>query len=282
MKTSLEHLPKNKQEQLHTVRDMIKVKTEAELIILFGSYATGTWVEDYQEKYEYVSDFDILVVTASRATSKRSKIWRNLEKDLRNAPDITKTNIIHHSINFVNDKIGQNSYFFGDIYKEGIALFDSGNFKLDEPRELIGVERQKKATDEYEHWFESANHFYDDYLSNMEKDRLNKAAFELHQATERYYSAILLVFTDYKPKSHDLDDLGNQAMNCHAEFMTVFPRSTEEEKHRFELLKRSYIDARYTKSFQIGKEDLEYLGPRVEILKSLTQSICSEKIKSFV
>jgi transposase-like protein len=31
-----------------------------------------------------------------------------------------------------------------------------------------------------------------------------KAAFELHQATECYYSAFLLVFIDHRPKTHDL------------------------------------------------------------------------------
>ncbi|MEO6284269.1 MAG: hypothetical protein ABIN80_21745 [Dyadobacter sp.] len=47
-------------------------KVPAEMIILFGSYAPGDWVEDYQKKYEYVSDFDILIVTKYRDTSLRT------------------------------------------------------------------------------------------------------------------------------------------------------------------------------------------------------------------
>jgi len=42
------------------------------MIILFGSYARGEWVEDYQENYEYISDYDILVITADRKTAKRN------------------------------------------------------------------------------------------------------------------------------------------------------------------------------------------------------------------
>jgi hypothetical protein len=38
--------------------------------------------------------------------------------------------IIHHGIGFVNDKIEQNQYFFVDILKEGIMLFDSGKFQI--------------------------------------------------------------------------------------------------------------------------------------------------------
>jgi hypothetical protein len=43
------------------------------MIILFGSYARGGWVEDvYGEDgviYEYRSDFDILVVTEDKASA---------------------------------------------------------------------------------------------------------------------------------------------------------------------------------------------------------------------
>jgi len=51
------------------------------MIILFGSDARGEWVEDYQEKYEYVSDFGILVITKDRISAKRDKKWRELDKE---------------------------------------------------------------------------------------------------------------------------------------------------------------------------------------------------------
>jgi predicted nucleotidyltransferase len=54
------------------------------MVILFGSHARGDWVEDFQETYEYVSDFDILIVTKDRRLRKGTKggaIWtRNYQK----------------------------------------------------------------------------------------------------------------------------------------------------------------------------------------------------------
>ena len=48
------------------------------MVILFGSYATGKWVEDrYIEKgitYEYRSDFDLLVVITHEEFSQKFKI----------------------------------------------------------------------------------------------------------------------------------------------------------------------------------------------------------------
>jgi hypothetical protein len=45
--------------------------------------------------------------------------------------------------------------------------------------------------------------------------------------------------------------------------IAIFPKETAEEKHRFDLLVRAYVDARYKKSYSICKDELEYLGQRV-------------------
>ena len=60
-----------------------------------------------------------------------------------------------------------------------------------------------------------------------------------------------------------------------------FPCVTKEETKRFERLRKAYIGARYKKSYEITREDLEYLGQRVGELRSLTESACRAKIESF-
>jgi uncharacterized protein len=287
MKSTFSHLPQTKQDQLKALTNIILEKVPAEMIILFGSYARGDWVEDYQEKYEYVSDFDILIITKDRHTAKQGKKSRELEKELMANEDITRTSIIYHSIGFVNDKIERNYYFFVDILKEGILLFDSGKFNLSEPKSLNPAQRVEKSTEEFEHWFESANLFLETFEFLFQKGDskvayYNNAAFELHQATERYYAAILLVFTDYKPKIHDIEILGAQVAKLHPDFGTVFPMTTAEEARLFILLKKAYIDARYNKHYKIEKAELEYLGSRITLLKELTERICRERIAQFV
>src|SRR5689334_13058330 len=68
MKTSLSHLPISKQQEIQRIAEIIREVVNPEMIILFGSYAKGTYVEDrYRGKdgieYEYISDYDFLVVT---------------------------------------------------------------------------------------------------------------------------------------------------------------------------------------------------------------------------
>lgn len=53
MKSTLTHLRQTKQDQRKALTQIVLDKVPAEMIILFGSYARGEWVEDYQEEYEY-------------------------------------------------------------------------------------------------------------------------------------------------------------------------------------------------------------------------------------
>ena len=118
LKTSLAHLPARKQEELKIIEEIILKHVPAEMIILFGSYARGDWVEDaYQEDgttYEYISDFDILVVS-KKEIDPMDRRWRAIEAIIARRPLLTKAAIINHDISFLNEKIRHNYYFFVDI-----------------------------------------------------------------------------------------------------------------------------------------------------------------------
>jgi hypothetical protein len=53
------------------------------------------------------------------------------------------------------------------------------------------------------------------------------------------------------------------------------------ERRRFTLLKKAYVDARYNMDYTISKEDLAYLSERVQVLRGLTEQICKGKIEGF-
>ncbi|MEJ6011330.1 hypothetical protein [Novosphingobium aquae] len=56
-----------------------------------------------------------------------------------------------------------------------------------------------KAQEYFEEWFPTANQFHGSALHSMSQDWLKKAAFDMHQATERLYHCVLLVCTFYTP-----------------------------------------------------------------------------------
>ncbi|MHC4397037.1 MAG: nucleotidyltransferase domain-containing protein [Planctomycetota bacterium] len=75
MKKSLSHLPKHKQAELKLITRIIRKQfPSAHMIILFGSYARGQWVEDtYTEGH----------ITYGYTRPMRQKTTRRNRKDMR-------------------------------------------------------------------------------------------------------------------------------------------------------------------------------------------------------
>lgn len=283
MKTSLSHLPPEKQQQLTTIIDIIREKYTVEMIILFGSYARGKWVEDLHDDgfhYKYQSDFDIFVVTEKEHLANKiesdDQLWNRLNRQIK-----TPVTVIAHDIEFLNRRLRKGQYFFSDIKKEGICLYNFGRFELAEEKELLPKEYKRLAEEDFNHHFFTANEFFLNFCNALDRQSYNIAAFELHQATENLYSAILLTLTRYKPNTHDLKKLGKRVASVEPEFLKVFPQGTEEERKHFELLRKAYVSARYNKNYKITPEELRWLTSRVEVLRDMTEEICKKKIESF-
>jgi uncharacterized protein len=286
MKRSLSHLPKHKREELKEITSIITETAEVEMITLFGSYARGDWVEDiYKEghiTYEYKSDYDVLVIVKEDNLVRKFGLWRKIESVIRRRSTIrTRVTLIVHDIKEVNKALAKGQYFFTDIKKEGVLLYDSKQFELAKAQRLSPEERKQTAQQDFKYWSNNASGFFNSFEDAFKRRHYNIAAFQLHQATERFYMTTLLVFTHYKPKEHDIKTLGKQVNSLDPRFLTVFPRSTPEEDRLFELLRKAYIDARYNPKYKISKKELEYLSERVKKLQRLTKEVCKERIEGY-
>jgi uncharacterized protein len=278
MKESLDHLPAKKQEQLRAVADLIRAEAEVEMVILFGSHARGDWVED--PVGGYFSDFDVLVVVKSRRMVDEHKLWSRVEQRAQRLTQPTELSVIVHDIAGVNEQIEKGSYFFGDLKKEGVLIYDSGRFELAEAKEGTPAERLAYAERCFAEWFTSAQEFLRYFEFGLGEGSYKSAAFQLHQAVERLYHCALVVLTAYKPKTHNIEQLGKRAGDLHPLLRNVFPRGTAEEDRLFKLLKNAYVDARYDPGFAVTKEELEGLAARVRELRDRVERVCRERIEA--
>ncbi len=276
MKTSLDHLSPTKQAQLADVVAMLREHVPAEMIILFGSHARGDAVDDFQTGYR--SDFDVLVVVKNRAALERHAAWQRVEHLARERLGHTVLSLITHDIKDVNKQLEKGSYFFADIKKEGIVLYDSQRFVLASEKERTPEERQRQARGWFNDWFEAADEFLGMFEDAFAKGHWNVAAFQLHQATERYYNTVQLSFTAYKPKLHNIEELGRRVVNLHPGFAGVFPRETPEADALFKQLKNAYVDARYSRTYQITREELEALRANVLDLRERADRYGKEQL----
>ena len=281
MKTSINYLPEQKRDELRRiVKCVLEVLPGCEMIILYGSYARNTYV-DYDQRIEYgirtcfMSDYDILVVTNTRfqrhvISHILSKATDNYYKGM-NRNESTTVQFIDESIDDLNKAIDKNRYFYTDIKREGIMLYNSGRYKLARRRKQNYREIKELAEEYYNERFERGNEFLLGAIFYNEQGLHKMASFNLHQACENYYNSIILTFTLYSPKEHSLIKLSARAKTHSLESSKAFPRNTEEEKRLFDLLQDAYVQARYSLHFRITQEDIEALIPKVELLRDIAR-----------
>jgi HEPN domain-containing protein len=147
-----------------------------------------------------------------------------------------------------------------------------------EARHMPWEERKQIAKEDYEYWFTKGVEFLIECKYPFRRRNYPLSAFLFHQATESFYNAIILVFTGYKFKEHDLLELGKKARDHHHELFRIFPYASPEQVKSFELLRKAYIEARYNKHYTISKEQLLYLIERIKKLRQMTETICLEYI----
>jgi HEPN domain-containing protein len=206
-------------------------------------------------------------------------VWERVRRAIEAHTTTATVDIIAHDFREVNQQIRRGQFFFVEIFQQGILLWDSRRFTLARPKAATAEERRELSQEYFDHWFESAGQFFAHHEDAAARGWNPKAAFELHQAAERYFATALLVFTGTKPTVHDLRKLVALVAPLHPLLAEPFPMATEEDEYLFNLLRRAYIEARYSKSYRITAEQLAALGERVKDLAGRVERACKERIE---
>lgn len=281
-------MPKRKQEDLYfLVKEINRRLPQAEMIILYGSYATGKYVE-YDERIEFgiptsfMSDYDILVVTSGIINKDAAHALDNIENLYYKDPDTqTPVQFINEDIKMLNRQLEEGRYFYTQLKQEGIVLYDSRKFKLARRRKLNFKEIQQQAQEYFNDKFHSANVFLKNAKFNYQENEYKMVSFMLHQACENYYHTIRLSFNLRSNKQHNLARLSSSVKRYSEDLAKVFSIHTAEGKRLFMLVKDAYVEARYNPQFIVTKEDIDALIPKVELLRDVTKQICEERIKEY-
>lgn len=299
MRSDLHHLPERQQRELERVRDTLLAGFEAAKngggggtqewrrggmvlkIILFGSYARGDWVDEPENGY--LSDFDLLIVVNNAKMTNIADYWWNSEDQILRDPAIGRTvNIIVHDLQEVNDALKRGEYFWTDIVRDGVSLYSVPGHPLATPQPMTAEDALVMA----ERWMDSKRGEIDLWLENAETMlskptellRRRNAAFQIHQAVEAAYACFLLVHTFYFPRSHNIKFLRSLAEDVDTRLVEAWPREQRADRRHFELLKRAYVEARYSDQYDASAEDLEWLTARARLLRDLVADLCQSRI----
>ena len=106
---------------------------------------------------------------------------------------------IVHSLNDVNQQLRLGRYFFTDIVRDGVVLYEPPGHTFAHPEALAPAQALKEAQGYFDEWFPSAEKFRLAAEFLVTQNGPKEAAFQFHQAAERLYHCFLLVLTLYSP-----------------------------------------------------------------------------------
>jgi predicted nucleotidyltransferase/HEPN domain-containing protein len=298
MRMNVDHLPQVQQDELGRAVQILMEEFEKAIsratqpsrrngkiykIILFGSYARDDWVDEPENGYQ--SDFDLLIVVSHRDLTEVADYWYVAEdRILRDSSIARPVNIIVHSLDEVNQALRRGEYFWVDIARDGIALYELPQHELATPMPASSKETFEMASVYFDNQTKAMNRWLKlaevSLVEQAHDEGWSKtAAFNLHQATETAYACFLLVRTLYFPRSHNIKFLRSLAEDNEPRLIEAWPRAIKADRRRFELLKRAYVEARYSSNFEISREDLDSLTHSVQRLRRLVEVVSRERLE---
>ncbi len=271
VRKDVDHLPFVQQDELERVTQILldefavaisratqpwKKNGKVQKIILFGSYSRDDWIDEPENGYQ--SDYDLLIIVSHPDLTDIAEYWYVAEDRIMRDPAIGRpVNIIVHTLDDVNQGLTRGEYFWIDIARDGIALYELPGAALAMPRPLTAADAHRIASNYRADWLSKVNDAIEIADFCLQKGKLNDAAFTLHQATERAYICYLLVRNQYVPRSHNLKFLRSLAEDKEPRLIDCWPRATKLDRRRFELAKRAYVEARYSKLCRV-RHNLDY------------------------
>jgi Predicted nucleotidyltransferases len=290
MKNDVDHLPAVHQEELALVTRILmdeftaaisratqpwKKNGKIQKIILFGSFSRGDWVDEPESGYQ--SDYDLLIIVSHKDLTEIADYWYVAEdKIMRDLAIARPVNIIVHTLDEVNRGLKRGEYFWVDIARDGIVLYDLPGSELATPMPLTAEDAFGMAKSYFANWLAKVDDAIEIADFCIDKQKHNDAAFTLHQAAERAYTCFLLVRSHYVPRSHNLKFLRSLAEDREPRLVEAWPRATKLDRRRFELTKRAYVEARYSAAYAIDNEDLQAIRAAVTSLRDMVETVSRE------
>ncbi|CAN5122904.1 nucleotidyltransferase and HEPN domain-containing protein [soil metagenome] len=297
VRTDLDHLPPRQQSELERAKQTLMNEFSVAIsratqpwkkngkilkIILFGSYSRDDWVDEPANGYQ--SDFDFLVIVSHKDLTDIADYWYVAEDKVQRDPEIARpVNIIVHTLEEVNQSLRRGEYFWVDIVRDGILLYELAGSALAVPMPLTSADAYAMAA-AYQHeqarsldqWIDLAEFSIGRIASDSSWAK--KAAFNLHQAAETAYACFLLTRTLYFPRSHNIKFLRSLAEDKEPRLIVAWPREIRSDRRRFELVKRAYVEARYSDSYEISADDLAAIFSCVRSLRDIVEQVSLERL----
>ncbi|WP_285059812.1 HEPN domain-containing protein [Pedobacter ginsengisoli] len=187
--------------------------------------------------------------------------------------------ILCHSKDAVTESIKANSRFFMGVYTTGQLLYShNGLQEFDFNTSFIPLQAAEKAQKHFDRRLPLADGFLQGAAGCLAKCQYKVCVFMLHQAMEQCCIALIRVHIAYRLEMHNLHRLLRLSLWFSEIPYKMFVTGRNDDERLFDVLIKSYSQARYKDDFSVDGQDAEELYDRVSAFLTATREMCKSKI----
>ena len=187
--------------------------------------------------------------------------------------------ILCHSKASIEEAIKANSRFFIGVYTSGELLYSQNGLpEFDFEPSFIPLDVAECAQKHFTHRLPLAEGFLHGAVQCLLKDQHKVCVFMLHQAMEQACIALIRVHIAYRLEMHNLHRLLRLSLCFSEKPYGFFVTGNVNDDRLFDMLIKSYSQARYKDSFSVDKQDAGLLYDRVSTFLTLAREMCEIKI----
>lgn len=187
--------------------------------------------------------------------------------------------ILCHNRAAIEDAIKANSRFFIGVFTNGELLYSQNGlpeFNFNTP--FIPLEAAQGAQKHFNHRLPLAEGFLQGAAQCLSTNQHKVGLFMLHQAMEQGCIALIRVHIAYRLEMHNLHRLLRLSLCFSEKPYRLFVTGMANDERLFDMLIKSYSQARYKDDFSVDKQDAEQLYDRVSAFLTLVRKMCESKI----
>ncbi|WP_316816706.1 HEPN domain-containing protein [Pedobacter nyackensis] len=172
--------------------------------------------------------------------------------------------ILCHNRATIEEAIKANSRFFMSVYTEGELLYSQNGLpEFDFNARFVPLQAAEGAQNHFDHRLPLAEAFLQGAAECLLKDQHKVCVFMLHQAMEQACIALIRVHIAYRLEMHNLHRLLRLSLCFSDRPYKLFVTGMANDERLFDILMKSYSQARYKDSFSVEKQDARLLYDRV-------------------
>jgi HEPN domain-containing protein len=285
MLNNISHLSKPQLIKLAALIQKIVQAIRPEKIICYGTRTTIMqdwtcfWEGEGYNEHIFPTTYDFLIITSADEKRADHEIIQIIEQQAE--PLASNVTCAIQKIASINEALENGSRFATTVYHKGVLLYNGGIIQLAAPaQESDAVTVKNKITANWNQCFTIAQRFFKAATDCLQDGWNEQAIFNLHQSAQHTCMALLRAVTGYRSTTHNLSRLLAMIENFSFELATVFPCITKEEKDLFNLLNKSYSEARYNEQYKVPAEKATVLVERVREFLTIAERLYQQKLQS--